>query len=87
MKTLAAVVLLALTQSPLSAWAQGAGDVRDDLKQMQALDAKHADAVQDLNAKEKAAMEAVKDDKSLTPEQRKEKLAAIRADFQVQRRA
>ena len=67
--------------------AKDVQDVRSDLKQMQTLDAKHVDDVQALNAKEKAAMQAVKSDATLTPEQKKEKLAALRTDFNAQRRA
>lgn len=95
MKKIIVAALLTLARGSVGAWAQGAPpsdiakdrqEVRADLEEMQALDAKHAGAVQDLNAQEKTAREAVRDDKSLTPEQRKEKLAAIREDFNARRK-
>ncbi len=96
MKKIIAAALLTLARSSVGAWAQGTPppsdiardrqEVRADLEEMQTLDAKHADAVKDLNAQEKAAMEAVKDDASLTPERRKEQLAAVRENFNARRR-
>lgn len=78
----------ALAQDTSGAQKPPAGsEVKNDLKDMQALDAKHVDGVKDLNAREKAAMQAVKDDQALTPAQRKEKLSAIRGDFRTQRKA
>lgn len=78
---------LALAQDPAVKTPPASSDVKTDHKDMQALDAKHAADVKDLNAKETAAMQAVKDDKTLTSAQRKEKLAAIRGDFKTQRKA
>lgn len=78
---------LALAQDPAMKTPPAGADVMADRKDMQSLDAKHADGVKDLNAKEKAAMQAVKGDKTLTPAQRKEKLSAIREDFKTQRKA
>jgi len=62
-------------------------DIRQDQAEVKALDAKHADAMRDLNAKEKAAIDAIRDDKSLTPDQKKERIAQLRAQFDSERKA
>ena len=61
-------------------------EIRKDVKEIQDLNAQRSDAVKDLAAKEKAEMEAVKTDASLTAEQKKAKAQGIRKSYRDQRR-
>lgn len=69
-------------------------EVKKDVKEIQGDKQKLADINKleqadrkDLNAKEKAAVDAVKTDAALTPAQKAAKISALRKDFNAQRKA
>ena len=62
-------------------------DIRGDRERIKQSKAQEKEANRDLRAKEKAAVDAVKGDKSLNPAQKKARIADVRKDFGAQRKA
>ncbi len=62
-------------------------DMGDRMAKELGLTAEQQTQMKALMVEEKAAADAVRDDASLTPEQKKEKLKGIRKDFQTKRQA
>lgn len=60
---------------------QGSKEVRGNTDRIRALDAAHARAVDDLDKKENASVDAIRNEKSLSREEKQQKIAEIGKDF------